>query len=153
MKTIEQTHKSGLDLALWLPRLNIALAVVGLIDSFYLTWIKVAHTPAFCGGVGGCEAVNNSAYSQINGLPIALLGMGAYLAMLGLMWAERVGGSWGEWSLLGVFGLSLVGTLYSTYLTYIEIAVLRAICPYCVLSAIAITLIFIVSVIRLRQTT
>lgn len=152
MGAVEQTGKASFDLAAWLPRLSILLAVIGLIDSLYLTWVKLAHTAAFCGGVGGCETVNSSAYSQINGLPIAVLGAGAYLAMLALMRAERLGGSWSEWSVLGVFGLSLVGTLYSAYLTYIELAVLRAICPYCVVSAIVVTLVLTISVIRLRQT-
>jgi uncharacterized membrane protein len=152
MDTVEGTRKTSFDLTTWLPRFSVLLAVIGLIDSLYLTWVKVAHPVAFCGGVGGCEAVNSSAYSQIGGVPIALLGAGAYLAMLVLLGAERLGESWAEWSLLGVFGLSLVGTLYSAYLTYIEVAVLHEICPYCVVSAIVITTIFIISVIRLRRT-
>ncbi len=49
-----------------------------------------------------------------------------------------------------VFGLSLAGTLYSAYLTYIEVAVIHQICPYCVTSAVVITLICILSGIRLN---
>ncbi|MEE9507803.1 MAG: vitamin K epoxide reductase family protein, partial [Anaerolineales bacterium] len=52
---------------------------------------------------------------------------------------------------MGVFGLSLTGTLYSVYLTYLEIAVLRAICPFCVVSAISIFVLLIVGVIRLKE--
>ena len=52
---------------------------------------------------------------------------------------------------LGIFGLSLTGTLYSGYLTYLEIAVLRAICPFCVVSAIAIFVILTAGLVRLRS--
>ncbi|RME07803.1 MAG: hypothetical protein D6803_02905, partial [Anaerolineae bacterium] len=47
----------------------IVLAAIGLIDSLYLTWIKLAHKTAACAGIGDCEAVNTSIYSQIGGVP------------------------------------------------------------------------------------
>ncbi|MEK7278599.1 MAG: vitamin K epoxide reductase family protein [Chloroflexota bacterium] len=131
--------------------LAIGLAVIGLLDSLYLTWVKLANASAFCGGVGDCESVNASIYSEINGLPIAALGAGAYAVMAVLLWLEGRGGAWAAWGPLAVFGLSFGGTLYSAYLTYIEVAVLRAICPYCVLSAIVVTLICLLSVARLWQ--
>ena len=48
-----------------------------------------------------------------------------------------------------LFGMTLAGFLYSIYLTYLELFVINAICPFCVLSAIAMTVLFILSVIRL----
>ena len=142
---------TGSPLALWLSRLSIVLAMIGLLDSIYLAWIKLAGTTALCGGVGDCESVNNSIYAEINGIPIALLGAGAYLLIMALLLVEGRFGLGAEWPVMGVFGLSLIGTLYSAYLTYLEVAVLHAICPYCVVSAIAITSIFVISVVRLRQ--
>ncbi len=50
-----------------------------------------------------------------------------------------------------VFGVSLIGTLYSAYLSYLEVAVLKAICPYCVASAIAVTAVLVLCVLRLRS--
>jgi uncharacterized membrane protein len=47
------------------------------------------------------------------------------------------------------FGMSLMGVLYSIYLTYLEAYVIRYFCPFCVASAIAITLVFIFSTIRM----
>ncbi len=132
-----------------LRRVSIALVVIGLIDSLYLTWIKLAHATAACAGIGDCEAVNSSVYSEIGGVPIALLGAGAYLVMLILLLLEPRGGFWAENGPLGVFGLSLVGVLYSAYLTYIEVAVLYAICPFCVVSAIVLVALLGVSVVRL----
>jgi uncharacterized membrane protein len=52
---------------------------------------------------------------------------------------------------LAIFGISFAGSLYSGYLTYLEIAVLRAICPFCVVSAISIFVLLILGVFRLRE--
>lgn len=144
-------QEAGSTLTRWLPKVGIVLAIIGLLDSIYLAWIKLAGTTALCGGVGDCESVNNSIYAEINGIPIALLGAGAYLLIIALLLVEGRFGLGVEWPVMGVFGLSLIGTLYSAYLTYLEVAVLHAICPYCVVSAIAIALILVISVIRLRQ--
>jgi uncharacterized membrane protein len=40
--------------------------------------------------------------------------------------------------------------LYSLYLTYIELFVLRAVCPFCVLSAVVMGVLFVLSIARLR---
>jgi uncharacterized membrane protein len=128
---------------------SYVLAAIGLIDSMYLTYVKLSHQQVYCGGLGECETVNNSPYSEIYGLPIALLGIGGYLLIIALLYLETRGGIWQSNSRLLVFGISLVGILYSIYLTYIEIAVLNAICPYCVLSAVVMLLLFIISTYRL----
>jgi uncharacterized membrane protein len=134
---------------LWLT--SLIAAIVGLVDSIYLAWIKLADKTAACSNIGDCEAVNNSQYSEIGGIPIALLGAGAFLLILILLVLEQ---RWPEQTVnirLGIFGLSLTGTLYSGYLTYLEIAVLRAICPFCVVSAIAIFVILTAGIVRLRS--
>lgn len=128
------------------------LAIIGLIDSVYLAWVKYADQYALCGPIGDCESVNTSQYSEIYGIPIALLGAGAYLVIVVLLLAEKRNEFMHEYSPLLVFGLSLIGVLYSIYLTYIEIAVLQAICPYCVISAIVLVLLLVFSTIRLVQT-
>ncbi len=127
----------------------VIISVIGLIDSLYLSWLKFTHREAFCGGSGDCQTVASSPYSEIAGIPIAVLGLGAYAVILGLIYIEQKSDFWREFSPLLVFGISLVGIIYSIYLTYIEIAVIYAICPYCVVSAIAMLLIFIVSIARL----
>jgi uncharacterized membrane protein len=132
-------------------------AVIGVADSIYLTWLKLTGELAACGGVGDCQSVNASIYSRIelpNGaeMPIAVMGVGAYLLIIAFLLLESRDDLLGDWSPLVVFGLSLTGTLYSIYLTYIEIAVLKAICPYCVVSAVVVTIIFVISVGRLRRT-
>jgi len=127
---------------------TIFFTIIGILDSTYLTWSKLAHQAVFCGGSGQCETVNSSIYSEIAGIPIAILGLGAYLVILALLYLEGKGGFWRGAGPLVVFGLSLAGVIYSIYLTYVEIAILKAICPYCVVSAVAITAIFILTLIR-----
>lgn len=133
---------------LWL---SIGLSLVGLGVSVYLTWVKLTGNTASCGTVGDCQSVNNSRYAEIGGLPIALFGALSYLVLLALLAIEYRRPQLAEGARLGVFGLSLIGTLYSAYLTYIEVAVLKAICPYCVVSAAAMTAVLILCVLRLRS--
>jgi uncharacterized membrane protein len=127
----------------------IIIASIGFLDSLYLSWVKITHREALCGGSGDCQTVANSPYSEIAGVPIALLGLGAFLAIIGIVLLESRGGFWREYSPLIIFGITLAGVLYSIYLTYLEVAVIHAICPYCVVSAIAMLLLFILSITRL----
>ncbi|RME86896.1 MAG: vitamin K epoxide reductase family protein, partial [Anaerolineae bacterium] len=92
-----------------------------------------------------------SRYSEIFGVPIALLGALAYLTIVVLHLLETRSSFFAENGPLMIFGISLVGVLYSAYLTYLEAAVIHAWCPYCVLSALAITLIFALSITRLAR--
>lgn len=129
---------------------TLFIALVGMLDSAYLAWIKITHTEAFCiGGIGDCYTVNTSRYSEIWGIPVALIGFLAYLAIAGIIFMEPRHKFFKDNGVLMVFGLSLIGVLYSAYLSYLEAAVIHAWCPYCVLSAITITVIFILSIIRL----
>ena len=125
------------------------VAVIGIIDALYLSYVKIAHQEVYCGGSGACDTVNNSPYAEISGIPIAYLGLGAYILILVLLFLEKRGEFWANYSPMIVFGMTLAGMLYSIYLTYIELAVLHAVCPYCVVSAIAITVLFILSLVRL----
>ena len=138
-----------MDKKIWIS--SIVLAVIGLIDSIYLVWVKYTDQYALCGPIGNCESVNTSQYSEIWGIPIALLGAGAYIVIIILLLLENRSELMGEYSPLIVFGISLIGVLYSIYLTYIEVAVLRAICPYCVISAVVLVLLLVLSTIRILQ--
>jgi uncharacterized membrane protein len=129
--------------------LIMILAGIGLLDALYLSWVKITHSAVYCGTSGACETVNTSRYSEINGIPIAYLGLLAFAAICLLLYLEKHGTFWQENAPLFIFGISLVGVLYSAYLTYLEFWVIQAICPYCVLSAIVMLLLFIVSSVRL----
>ncbi|HSR47211.1 MAG TPA: vitamin K epoxide reductase family protein [Anaerolineales bacterium] len=148
--TVDDSRREGkrsrLDWS-WLG--SVALAAIGLLDSIYLTWIKLADQVASCGGIGDCEAVNASRYAEIAGVPIALFGAAAYLLVLVLLFVERREGTVGEAARFAIFGVTLAGTIYSAYLTYLEIFILKAICPFCVVSALAMLGLFVLSLVRL----
>ncbi|HEX6709099.1 MAG TPA: vitamin K epoxide reductase family protein [Rubrobacter sp.] len=78
---------------------------------------------------GGCETVQSSSYTTILGIPVATLGIVAYV---GLLFSALLRGEAGVY--LG-FLISLVGVLFSAYLTYLEVFVIHALCQWCVASA------------------
>ena len=131
---------------------SLILAFAGFIDACYLIWIKISQNQALCFINGGdCVSVNNSKYSEIFGIPVSVLGALTYLAIFLIFLVDQKIVFFRENGSLVVFGLALVGVMYSAYLTYIEIAVLRTICPFCVISAIIIFLIFVLSIVRLTR--
>ncbi len=130
----------------------MALAAVGLADALYLLWVHATASALVC-PIGSCDVVNASPYAEVWGFPVAGIGVAGYLALLVLgtmAWrtedeAERR--QWLQW----VFGGSLAGVLYAFYLTYLELFVINAICFWCVVSAIVITLICLTSGLSLRR--
>lgn len=129
-----------------LRALLAGLAGAGVAVSAYLTWSHLSGAAPVCvGGSAGCETVQASRYSEVLGVPVALLGLLAYAALLlsATIRGERA----------AVFGLfvALVGTLYSAYLTYLELFVIRAICQWCVASAALIVASLIVCALRLNR--
>lgn len=133
----------------WLYRALIALAVVGLLVSIYMTIYKLTSNNAMCLGSGDCSTVNASKYSEVNGFPVASIGILGYAAILATLYFEKRKKNFRENSALILFGLALTGFIFSVWLVYVEIALLKALCPFCVASQIAMTLIFIIAVARL----
>lgn len=122
-----------------LPRwavVSLGFALAGLAVSTYLTYAHVNKGALVC-GVGDCQTVQGSEFATIAGIPLALLGLGLFgsLVALGLIRARLPRAS--EALTFAAFGLALAGVLYSAYLTYLEVAVIYAICQWCVVSAIA----------------
>ena len=128
----------------------IALSLIGLADAIYLTYIKLA-ADGICVAGEGCEIVNTSVYSQIYGIPVAVLGGLAYVAMLVVLLLEPRNEFFEFNGPLIVLGISIFGVLYSAYLTYLELYVIRAICEFCVLSAVVLTFMLILSVVRMQR--
>jgi uncharacterized membrane protein len=125
-------------------------ASLGLIVSLYLLSVHWGWTQLVCLEIGDCEVVNASRYAELLGIPVALFGAFTYLTLLAtgiLIWRHI----FEDAAQVVQFLLAAIGVAFSGYLTYIEIFVLRAICPWCVLSAILITLIAGVSVQQLRD--
>ena len=129
---------------------GVVLALVGMADSAYLWWIKVTGAYAACVNIGDCESVNSSRFAEIGGVPIALIGLIGYMFIFVILMLElRMPGRI-DFLRLTIFGVTLAGSLYSLYLTYLEVYVLHAVCPYCVVSAAVMLGLFGVSISRLK---
>ncbi len=107
--------------------------------------VKAALDPnkaVACGPLGDCHAVQSSQYAEVAGVPVAAFGLLMYLGLLALT-AARVAGAGGvrlqEVLATLTFSLAFGGVVYSAYLTYLELAVIHAICAWCVTSAAIIT--------------
>lgn len=128
----------------------LILSLIGLVDSIYLTILKVTNNQSLClKGIGDCWSVNISRYSEIAGIPVAILGAGVYLAIVLLTLFEDRLPILREYGNLFLFGITLIGVIYSAYLTYVEIAILNAICPFCVLSAVLMVGLLALAIYRL----
>jgi len=133
----------------WLYRTSMILAIIGLLVSIYMTIYKVTSNDALCLGSGDCSTVNASRYSEVYGIPVATVGIAGYFAILLVHWYERRDKFFEKNGPMIIFGLALAGFIFTVYLIYIEFAVLRALCPFCLTSQAAMTVIFIISIIRL----
>jgi uncharacterized membrane protein len=128
---------------------SILLAALGAADALYLLIFKLSNNNKMCLGNGGCSTVNSSSYSELFGIPVSLYGLLAYLVIIAIILLEP------RWKLaaaqgpLAIFAITLGGVLFSAYLTYIELYVIFAICPFCIISAVVITLLFIIAIVRL----
>ena len=127
-------------------RLRAATALVALIGlgiASYLTVVHYAGGSPVCAIAHGCEKVQRSDYAKIAGVPVALLGVGGYLALLATLVRD------GEnWRTAGAFS-SLAGVGFSLWLTWVEVGILDAICIWCVGSAICMALLAGLSVARM----
>lgn len=128
------------------------LALIGVFVSVYLTLYKLGIIGELNCAVGSCETVNTSRWATFLGLPVAAWGLGFYLVVLAValvgvreQYADSRGLS------VALAALTGWGVLFSGWLTYLELFVIDAICIWCVISAIIVTVMFAVSVADLRE--
>ena len=136
----------------------IGLCLVGIGISGYLTWTHFTDTPIICTADQSCDTVNRSAYAYFPpnwGVPVAVLGLLGYLLIAGLGLArwrlpDRVGAVQARGRLdLALFITTLGGVIFSAYLTAMELWVIHAICWWCVASALTVTCLFGIVLLRI----
>jgi uncharacterized membrane protein len=131
-----------------LKQVTIVLTVLGLLVSIYMTIYKVTNNESMCIGSGGCSIVNASGYSEVRGIPVAVFGVLGYLSILALLYLENKSGFFQTNGGMLQFAVTLTGFLFTVWLVYVEVALLKAYCPFCITSQVAMTIIFILTVIR-----
>ena len=125
---------------------STVLCVIGLIIASYVA-ITVAGggVPQCVGGGGGCATVEKSKYSEMVGVHISYFGLIGYALILGTsLWK-------GDRARVGAFILAMVGFGFSMYLTYLELWTIKAICQWCIGSALMMTLLFILATTRVLK--
>jgi uncharacterized membrane protein len=117
------------------------LCLIGLGVAGYLAYVETAHVAAVCGPVGDCNTVQQSEYARLFGaLPIGVLGLIGYAAIIAAWWIERRGRApLDRLAALALVIMTLGGTVFSIYLTFLEPFVIGATCAWCLTSAILMT--------------
>ena len=122
----------------FLPWLTLAfLSLPGIGASAYLTYSHYVDQPTVCAGIGSCEYVQTSEYSEVAGVPVALMGLAYFIGIALLASARllRVAPAI-EWAAPAAFAMAIGGTAFVAYLTFVELFVIDAICPWCVAVAV-----------------
>ena len=118
-----------------------------------MTWAELTNNETVCVDAGSidCAAVQDSAYAKTLGIPVALLGLLGYVAILGVLVLEDQVALFAAYGRTLVVGFALFGVIFQTYLTYVEAAVLEKWCQWCVASYIIITALLIIGALRLHS--
>lgn len=133
--------------------LSILVLIAAIGVSGYLSYLKISDTQAVCvqGGNFDCGVVLNSIYSEIQGVPIAWLGLATNLIVLSLLALESFVPVIRRYGPVLVFGVVLFAFVYSVYLVYVQGALLQSYCPWCLTHEALITILFGLSVWRMLR--
>jgi uncharacterized membrane protein len=122
---------------------SAVLAVIGAAISTYLLYVRQTGGTLVC-STGGCDTVQNSSYAEVLGVPVAALGLVGFLALLGAALAR------GDWARLAHATLALTALFFSGYLLYVQLAVIDAVCQWCLASEVVTAAITVLALMRLR---
>jgi uncharacterized membrane protein len=128
------------------------LSLAGIFLAAYLTLYKLGYIETLACGSGSCEVVQASRWSKLFGQPVALWGLGFYVAMFALSVAGTMDRFVESRNVsLGLALMSGWGVLFSGWLSYVEVARLHAICRFCVGSALLVLALFALSALDLTR--
>jgi len=126
--------------------LRVALAVValaGVAVAGYLTYVHYRPESLICTGGGGCETVEESEYAELLGIPVALLGLVAYLVVLGLLVRDT------PLARTLAVAVGIAGLAFAGYLVVLQAVVIEAWCVWCLVNDLAIVpLLAVLAVVR-----
>ncbi len=129
--------------------LRIAVAVValaGLAIAAYLTYVHYRPDALVCTAGGGCETVQESEYATLVGVPVALLGVVAYAAVLLLTAFDT------PLSRTSTAVVALAALGFSAYLIALQAFVIDAWCMWCLVNDLLVApSLAALAVARLRE--
>jgi uncharacterized membrane protein len=120
------------------------LALAGLVVSGFALreHFRTGASPCSINERWDCGAVNHSPFAEIEGAPVAVLGILGYAAIAGFALARR-------WWIVLLLTTCAVG--FSIYLTYVEARILETYCIWCVTSAAIISLTEIAAIVAVAR--
>ena len=122
-----------------------AVATAGLGVAAYLTWVHYHPEALVCTRGGGCETVQQSHYAVLIGIPIAIYGLAAWVSVLALLVADT------PVARVLVCAVALVAAAFAAYLVVLQVAVIDAICVWCMVNDVGLVPALVVfSFLRLR---
>jgi uncharacterized membrane protein len=126
-----------------LRRLMQVIAVLGVALTIYLTYVHYSGIKPACTAGQSCIKVQTSVWSELDGIPVALIGLIGYIGiLLSLLVPDR------EEARLATLGMTLIGVGFSGYLTYRELFSIHAVCEECATSAVFLVVLLICAAIR-----
>ena len=123
----------------------LLVAVAGVVLASYLTYVHYQPKALICTGSGGCETVQDSSYATLVGIPVAVLGLAAWIAALALtIWNSELARTL-------TAALAVVALAFAVYLVILQLFVIDAICIWCMANDLVLTpLLAVLAVLRLR---
>ena len=133
-----------------LLRVMIVVALIGMIDALYLTADYYFGVGIKCLVTSGCEQVLTSKYSSLWGIPVAVFGLLFYISVFLLANLEDIYQKkiYAE----ALMWMTSLGFVVSMALLYTQLFLIRALCFYCIISAISSTVLFILAIIKKVET-
>ena len=137
----------------------IIISILGIILSSYLAYLHFEPSASKLCIIGenfDCDVVNKSTYSQLFGIPVAILGGLTYLLFLiiamlllkdydfskiGKLIDEPITQTTAYYAL---FVTAIIALGFSIYLTYVEAYILKTYCIFCLVSLTFIIILFII---------
>jgi uncharacterized membrane protein len=123
------------------------LALAGAGVAAYLTYAHYRGIAPVCTAGGGCEVVQSSEYAKVAGVPVAVVGLAGYVALFATALVPAI-----EAAALGV-AMAFGGLGFAVYLLYVQLAILDAVCIWCVASDAVMALLTLAAVARLWAAT
>lgn len=131
-----------LSLPRWTDWLIPVLLVIGFGVAVYLSYVETQAVEAICGPIGDCNTVQQSRYARLfDILPVGVLGLMGYVALLAAWLTGRLMPKLKKGAALGFFAMAFFAVLFSLYLTYLEPFIIRAVCIWCLTSAVIVTVL------------
>lgn len=128
----------------------LILSIAGIAVAGYLTYVHYNMGALVC-GVGDCETVQASKYSEMFGIPIAIFGLVAYIVLAVLTIVRSTMHEYADIANGIILFILVTGTIYYAYLTYLELNVIYAVCQWCVISAVITVLLLIMELVRVSR--